>query len=392
MKNTLSEILCALLLCIGIHSCTKPSPDTGHIDTPEKVPGFIEAVPDTTEFTNAQFIYNGDDLGEQISDGWVIKLYTDMDVDQGGNPIGPGRVVQMLLNVRYDPEQKGNPSLLKGTYLEMMSSGDFSAGTFVDGFMSRLDLPTGSIEIADATFYAELTEGSTEMDYDLIDEGKVKIKDNDDGTFTIEGILIGKKYTKRYFSWTGKVEPRNNAPIVIPNSTLENDLMNPVFTKGQIQDKGDCFFLRDESYRCLLIYLGDDGIKMTQYRPEGEGAILRLEILVPWNTDIHSDGIPSGTYTMIPRNENASIDRELITPGGALTGLPDVFEAWKLSGSWYYEMTDGKWTGSYARINGGTITIEKGEDGAHTVEYDLIDCQDSPKKICGSTTLVFETV
>ena len=33
-----------------------------------------------------------------------------------------------------------------------------------------------------------------------------------DGTFTIEGVLVGKKYTKRYFKWTGSIEPRNYVP------------------------------------------------------------------------------------------------------------------------------------------------------------------------------------
>lgn len=388
MKTSLSAA-CITLLCII--SCTKTPSDIVPVNPPEETQGFIEAVPDTIDFTNAQFIYNGDDLGDETSDGWVVKLYTDMEIDETGSPIGPGCVIQMLLNAKYDPEQKGNPSMLCGTYLEMINSGDFSPGTFVNGYMNRIDLPTGAVEIADATYYADIEDGSTEMNYDLLDEGKVKISMNDDGTVTIAGILIGKKYTKRYFTWTGTVEPRNEAPVVIPNSTLKEDLANPVFTKGQVQDRGDCFFLRDETYRCLLIYLGNEEVEMTQYRPEGNGAILRLEILVPWSTDIHTDGIPAGTYAMIQRNGNGSIDRDRIVPGGALTGLPDVFEAWKLSGSWYYEMIGGNWTDTYARIDGGTITIENGEDGTQTISYDLTDCQNSPKRIYGSTTLIIET-
>lgn len=52
------------------------------------------------------------------------------------------------------------------------------------------------------------------------------------------------------------------------------------------------------------------------------------------------DGIPAGTYEMIPRN---------IVPGGAIAGLPNVFETWKLSGCWFYELKDGAWI----RIEGG---------------------------------------
>lgn len=389
MKNKFTKLFTALLF-FCILSCTKPAPPVS--PAPDNFPDFVEAVPETIVFTNAQFIYNGDDMGEEISDGWVIKFYTDMEIDETGSPIGPGCVVQLLLNVRYDPEQSADPKLLRGRYTQMMNSGDFSAGTFVDGYMARIDLPTGTVEMADATFYADIAAGETEMDYDLLDEGVVAVSINDDGTITIDGILVGKKYTKRYFTWTGTPEPRNEAPEEIPNSTIENDLTDLTFPKGQIQDRGDCFFLRDESYRCLLIYLAEEDVVMTQYRPTGSGAVLRLELLVPWNVNIHTDGIPEGSYPMIERNENGSIDREKIVPGGALTGLPDVFAAWELSGSWYYELNAGSWNGTYARINGGTVTIEKGEDGTHTVSYDLVDCQNLPKKITGSTTVILETV
>ena len=48
----------------------------------------MEDVPDTVLFTNAEFIYNGDDIGEARSDGWIIKLYTDMEIDDTGAPVG----------------------------------------------------------------------------------------------------------------------------------------------------------------------------------------------------------------------------------------------------------------------------------------------------------------
>lgn len=385
---------CAAFLCLAIYSCSKPDTtmEPDQVPPAEETSGFVEAIPDTIEFTNAQFIYNGDDMGDASSDGWVIKLYTDMEIDETGSPVGPGHIMQMLLNVRYDSEQSANPDMLRGSYIEMVSSGDFREGTFVDGYMARIDLPTGMVEIPDATFYAEIKDGSTEMDCDLIDEGIVRVSKNDDGTFLIEGILVGKKYTKRYFTWTGAIEAKNEAPEIIPNSTLKEDMIGLSFVKGQIQDKGDPFFLRDESYRNILIYLAEESIRFTQYRPEGNGAILRLEVLVPWETDINKDGIPAGTYTMVQRNENGSIDRELIVPGNALTGLPDVFEAWKLSGSWYYELSDAVWTSTYARINGGTITISRGDDGSHTISYDLTDCQKSPKRISGRSTLILETI
>ena len=114
------------------------------------------------------------------------------------------------------------------------------------------------------------------MEYDLIDQGAVSIQPNDDGTYIIEGVLVGKKYTKRYFKWTGNIEPRNYVPEETPNSTLKQDMTGLTFDQGQLQDKGDYFYRMDETYRCLLIYLADESVDMSSYRPAGDGAVLRL--------------------------------------------------------------------------------------------------------------------
>lgn len=382
--RTVSTVLAA---AFSIICCTdkEPLPDS---ETQKPDSGFTESIPDTTRFTNAEFIYNGDDVGEAISDGWLIKLFTDMEIDDAGSPIGPGTVMQILLNVPYDENQSADPSFLKGNYSEMTNSGNFSPYTFVNGYMTAIDLPGERLEIADATFYADIEAGSTEMDYDLLDEGVISISANDDGTYSIEGILVGKKYTKRYFQWTGEAEPKNNVPVSIPNSTLDHDLTNLDFTTAKIVDKGDSFYLKDESYRCILLFLGDETLDMTYDRPSGSGRVLRLEMLVPWDTDILKDGIPEGRYEMVNRNPDTSIDKDEIRPGVAVPGLPDVFAEWKMSGSWYYELTDGKWTDNYARIDGGIITVEKGEDGTQIISYELTDCQDVPMRISGSSTIM----
>ena len=377
-----------LVFALQAVSCQDPQLPVVEEPIPEKpYDGFVEAVPDTVVFTNADFIYYGDIAGESRSDDWVVKLYTDMDIDQMGNPIGPGMVAQLQLNALFDENQAADPSALEGLYREMMNSGNFAPGTFVSGYMVRLDLPGQTLEMADGTFYADLSEGSTEMDYDLIDEGAVSINANDDGTFTIEGVLVGKKYTKRYFNWTGKVEPRNYVPEETPNSTLKQDLTHLTFDQGQLQDKGDYFYRMDESYRCLLVYLGDESVDMSASRPAGNGAVLRLEVLVPWEVDITKEGIPSGTYKMTDRNLDTSIDKDNIVPGVAIPGLPNVFAAWKVAGSWYYELEAGEWSQTYARIDEGEIVVDNHGDGSYTISYDLLDCQAVPRKIHGSTTL-----
>ena len=387
-KSLLYGALAAVLTLIA--ACEKPEQPQQPVDPdPQPKPdhGFVEAVPDTVTFTNADFIYYGDITGESFADDWVVKLYTDMEIDDFGNPIGPGTVTQLQLNAKFDENQGADPSKLKGVYREMMNSGNFAPGTFVSGYMVRLDLPGQTIEMGDGTFYADLSEGSTEMDYDLIDEGAVSIQPNDDGTYIIEGVLVGKKYTKRYFKWTGNIEPRNYVPEETPNSTLTQDMTGLTFDQGQLQDKGDYFYRMDESYRCLLIYLGDESVDMSASRPAGDGAVLRLEVLVPWEVDITKDGIPSGTYKMTDRNLDTSIDKDNIVPGVAIPGLPNVFAAWKVAGAWYYELEGGEWSQTYARIDEGEIVIDNHGDGSYTISYDLLDCQTVPKKIQGTTTL-----
>lgn len=386
MKSLFHILLTSVVFLAA--SCQNSLPPVVEEPEPEKPEdGFVEAVPDTVTFTNADFIYYGDIAGESSSDDWVVKLYTDMEIDDLGNPVGPGTVTQLQLNAEFDENQKADPSKLEGLYREMMNSGNFAPGTFVSGYMVRLDLPGQTIEMADGTFYADLSDGSAEMDYDLIDEGAVSIKSNHDGTFTVEGVLVGKKYTKRYFKWTGDIDPRNYVPEETPNSTLKQDMTGLTFDQGQLQDKGDYFYRMDETYRCLLIYLGDESVDMSASRPAGEGAVLRLEVLVPWEVDITKDGIPSGTYKMTDRNLDTSIDKDNIVPGVAIPGLPNVFAPWKVAGSWYYKLENGEWSQTYARIEEGEIIIDNHGDGSYTISYDLLDCQSVPKKIQGTTTL-----
>ena len=383
MKNYLKLI--TPFLAILCFACERP--EAPSVEKPGPEEGFIEDVPDTVTFTNSQIVYYGGEGRDEISDCWAIKFYTDMELDEVGNPIGPGAVMQLLLNTVYNEKQGADTNLLVGSYREMSNSGDINPGKFLSGYMVTLELPGMTVEMADGTFFADVASGSTIMNYDLLDEGVVSVEKGDDGKFYIEGVLVGGKYTKRYFNWSGTIVPKVNVPEETPNSTLKQDLKDISFAQAQLQDKGDYFFLKDETYRCLLLYLGEESVDMSSYRPAGNGAVLRLEVLVPWSVDYKTDGIPEGTYTMISRNIDTSIDRDKIVPGAAIPGLPNVFAAWKVSGSWYYDLVDGVWGQTYARIDKGTITVTKDTDGWPVVKYDLEDCQIPSRKIAGQASL-----
>lgn len=334
---------------------------------------YTEKELETTLFTNIQVSYNGGDAISKITDGWVIKLYTDMEIDEVGNPIGPGEVMQLWLNVKYDEDQVANLKKLVGTYKSQSNSGDFGSGTFVWGQMVYLDLPNGKIALPDATFYASVAEGTTEMDVDLLDDGTLYITANEDGTYTIEGVLVGKQCRKRSFRWQGAIEPKSNVKPSVPNSTLISDVQLANFTKLQLQDRGDYFYVKDESYRDFLIFLAEEGISFEWGKPVGSGDVLRLELLVPWSTDVE-DGIPAGEYKMLVRNEDTSFNREDIVPFSAIPGLPNAFTVPYWSGIWYVNYVEGAWSESYARIEKGTIRVERGTDGSHRFICNLQDC------------------
>ena len=340
--------------------------------TPED---YTEREPQTIIFNNAQFSYMGDVMGDESFDGWLVKFYTDMEIDLVGNPIGPGCVMQLLLNVDCNKVQKPNAEFLEGIYISQQNSGDYSPNTFVWGFMDYIDLPGGRIELADATFYADIEEGQTEMDVDLIDDGAIEIVPNKDGTYTFEGILVGKKCVKRHFSWRGEVDAKSYVTTPTPNSTIVEDVTLSAMTQMLIRDVGDCFYVGNESYRCFEMFLASESIGFEWGKPVGSGQVLRLDVLVPWGSKIE-DGVPEGVYEFITRNADTSIDKNSLVPFSAIPGLPNRFTAPYWSGCWYVEYNEGAWSDDYARIDSGSLRIERREDGAHRVVAALLDCSE----------------
>ena len=346
---------------------------------------FVPREPQRIEFSEIEVTYHGDDIGEALSDGWLIRLRTDMEIDDAGNPIGEGAVMQLLLNAPYDAEQSADVEYVTGSYTVQTNSGDFSPMSFVPGYMTTIDLPGGRVEVADGSFFATLDEGSTVMNYDLLDEGSLHITINDEGVVTIDGVVAGSKFLKRYFSWSGNFDITSEVEEGVPNSTIDQDVELNDFTQAQLQDRGDIFYLKDESYRSFLLFMADDGIDLATGRPQGSGRVLRLELLVPWSTD-KADGIPAGVYTMLQRNEDTSIDRDQLVPYRLVPGLPDLFSYPYISGSWYIDMEGGEWR-DYARLVGGELRVERGDDGSHVLQFELTECSNSGYKVAGSMSI-----
>ena len=347
---------------------------------------FTEKEPTEVVFTNSQIYYLGDTSQEQSFDIWQFKFYTDMEIDELGNPIGPGSVMQLILNVPYENTQTPNIKQLEGIYLAQSNTGDYSNFTFIYGYLDILELPDGRHELPDGTFYASIPEGSKQMNIDLLDDGKLEIVNNTDGTTTIKGTLMGKQCRKRNFVWRGIVEAKSEVKQEVPNSTIKSDIQLENLTQALMQDKGDSFYLYNESYRNILIFLTEESISFEWGKPVGTGEVLRLELLVPWSTNVE-DGIPAGTYQMRQRNADTSFDKESIVPFSAVSGLPNRFVAPYWAGSWYVNYVDGAWGENYARIDGGTITVERGDDGSHRFICNLQDCSSPTYSVTTDATI-----
>lgn len=354
-------LLCA---CDDEKTTEQPSPE----------PPFIEPVAEMIECVNANVVYYGDDGDTEVSDLWKVMLYTDMDIDNTGNPIGPGKIVCISCNV--DLADGLDVTKLPGTYTATTSTSDFRPGTFNDGRMQTIDLPGGAIELPDFSFFGDLAEGETSFDADLLRGGYCRIADNGDGTYTISGIMVGTKFIKRYFTYTGTIDPVDRSDgkqELLPNTNLTGDIALEGLAKARLQDMGDYYFLQDQSYRLFRLMVADEGVDISQTNASGEGRYLKLEFFVEWDADVEQ-GLPEGVYPMCKRNDDGGIYRSEIVPWRTLPGKPDQFNS--PDGSWYQKITADGGMQEYARLAAGKVTVERidGVDGGRHIIVELQDC------------------
>ena len=153
-------------------------------------------------FTDGEAIWYGDDGNTEVSDMWNIRLYTDMERDQAGNPVGPGQMIQISCNTDQDSE--ANADNLRGLYVTPQDEYDYSQGTFNPGYMVEIELPDGIISAPAMSYFGILEAGSTVPAPDFLEDGSVSIKINADATFTIEGWMTSQSGITRDFTYTGE--------------------------------------------------------------------------------------------------------------------------------------------------------------------------------------------
>lgn len=169
----------------------------------KQTPTVEETTREIIEFTDGEAIWYGDDGNTEVSDMWNIRLYTDMDRDEAGNPVGPGQMIQISCNT--DQDTKANADNLRGVYVTPSDEYDYSPGTFNPGYLVEIEIPGGYISAPAMSYFGELEEGSTEPAPEFLEEGSVSVEINADGTFTIEGSMMTESAISKDFTYTGEL-------------------------------------------------------------------------------------------------------------------------------------------------------------------------------------------
>lgn len=355
--------LCSLLQLLVI-SCSDD-------DKQVVLPGYIESDEHFTLFTNVVATYNG--RVDDSYDSWLVKLYTDMSTDLAGNPIGPGSYVQFLIKTPCNELEVGEAEYLTGHYTVQTESDPLALRTFQSGYMELIEIAGGKAERPYATFYADLRSGSINMQVDLVSEGEFSIVDDGNGTYTIQGCLIGEKCIKRNFLWQGKIRPQDKTEQTRPNSTLHGNLLLDNLYQGAIHDLGYEYRGVEVVAKRVLLYTASMGITFENGEPLGSGDVMRFEMLVSPDWDV-SKTLPVGRYEVIERDESGSFDPAELKPFVLLAGLQNAFYYPELSGTWYIKYTDDEWSDSYALVDGGLMELQPRYGGSYNVYCDLTDC------------------
>ena len=129
-----------------------------------------------------------------------------------------------------------------------------------------------------------------------------------------------------------------------------DDKIEPLMTQGELWYYGDGYGI--EISNNFVVYLGSEGINMTDF--SGEGQVMYLE----FNTGLGSvTNLPSGTYTIVDANP------DLFTPSTMVSGFE--YDGY-LYGTWYF----GNTTNS---VIAGSAVVTQNTGNKYAIQYDFID-------------------
>lgn len=335
--------------------------------------GKDDNAPEIVRYTHANLVYRGQ-AEEDASCLFELSLYTDMELNYDGNPIGPGKIMRLSMNAPSFEKDATEFPLPEGSFTASPANYVFNEWTFNTGYTYQMDLPTGKIEVNGGTFYGDVQPYSTEYEADLLDVGKFNVKKNPDGTYTVDGWAAGNSSLKHHLLYTGELKTidRHESTEEVPNSTITEDILLTTLTKARLQDQGNYYWLEEEDrIRVFTLYLAEEGVNLEKTWAADNGKVLKIELFVEWETDVNQ-GIPAGTYTVTSRDpESNGILKENMIPFHIASGDPNRFTY--VGGTWYQTLKEGAMDQEYARIDEGSMMVERGENGSHTLTIDFID-------------------
>lgn len=370
-RHIMSKLLTTLSIGLLLFtSCQKR-------EKPEEILPETPKGADTIHFTNATVTYYGGALYSGEADLWEIDLYTDMEENEEGEKVGPGFIVRLSMHTAFDPEQKGDITQIDNSYMPQSSPFDYSAGTFVSGYIDHKDSPYGYLPYSAGTFFGCLSSGESDFEADLLREGEFEIISDKNGNHSISGRMVGSEFKKRFFTFDGKLEAKEPSDESYPNSNITEDMdLSSYIARLRVSDHGDSYFIGEGTYRHYKLILADENVNLEKTKPSGNGRMLVTEFFVPWESK-PEEGLPEGEYTVVPQDITGGIYKEDIVPFGMIPGFPDAFS--RYSGCWYIMLENDIWR-EYARIVSGKMTVER--DGKkHNIRMEFTECSDTPLKI-----------
>lgn len=331
------------LSCLGILSltafaaCTNDKAENdegGGNDTPGGG-GDTEVVTPTKGVTTDAY-YKADHYGAGTGNLW-INFTSDMKLDPDlGEYIGPGYVLCLDFNTAL-AENADFAKLAEGTY----TSGETDTHAAF------------TLNVADGDSYLTRYDADGTPDMLEIVAGSVVVTIEQD-YYHLECSLMLEDGTPYPYSFIGKLTFINRSSEGKMSNLTENVAVTGL-TQALLAYNGKAFTAESDLYFILLA--GPDYNLEINY---GESDALMISVNVPPGS---SDGIPSGTYTMI----DAATAKEYPV-GTALSGVFDsTYGAYY--GTWYFS-TQNKLESS---IQGGEVTVTNSGNDTYTIKFSLRD-------------------
>ncbi len=337
MKKMPFLATCALYAALALPSCSDgksgTTPETGGGDSENNE----EVTVTPTEGVTTEAYYKGDLYGTGSGNLW-INFISDMELDDfTGDYTGPGYVLCLDFNTIL-AENADFASLAEGTYTCDYTSDSHEAFTLNiadgDSFFSNYDEDglSSSLEIAGGTVEVSVKSGYYCLEADL------QLED-------------GSAYR---YSFVGEISFINRSEEgYMSNLTEDKELEG--MSQALMAYQGSVFTATSDLY--TVIIAGPDYDLDSNF---GQSDALMLSVNVSPGS---SEGIPSGTYTVIDAMEADDYEVNTILSGVYEPAYGGYF------GTWYFSTSDK----TEASLRNGTVQISNNGNDSYTFTIDMQD-------------------